>query len=199
MDVKKVVCGLAGAAMVAVLLGSCVSYTGVQRIESNRNIDLSGRWNDTDSRDVAAAMIDQILDGRWLTVFRRSNRDTPSVVVGTVLNRTHEHIATNTFVTDVERALINSGDVRVLQGGEFREQLRAERADQQEFASPATAARLGVEIGADFILQGTISSIVDSSGRQQLIFYQVDLELTSVETAEKVWIGSHQIRKLVTR
>jgi penicillin-binding protein activator len=199
MDVRKVVCGFAEVALVAVLLGSCVSYTGVQRIESNRDIDLSGRWNDTDSRDVAAAMIDQILEGRWLTVFRRGNRDTPSVVVGTVLNRTHEHIATNTFVTDVERALINSGDVRVLQGGEFREQLRAERADQQEFASPATAARLGVEIGADFILQGTISSIVDSSGRQQLIFYQVDLELTSVETAEKVWIGSHQIRKLVTR
>jgi len=199
MDVKKVVCGCAGVAVVAMLLGSCVSYSGVQRIESNRNIDLSGRWNDTDSRDVAAAMIDQILGGRWLTAFRRGNRDTPSVVVGTVLNRTHEHIATNTFVTDVERALINSGDVRVLQGGEFREQLRAERADQQEFASAATAARLGVEIGADFILQGTISSIVDSSGRQQLIFYQVDLELTSVETAEKVWIGSHQIRKLVTR
>lgn len=199
MDVKKIVRGCAGVVVVAMLLGSCVSYSGVQRIESNRNIDLSGRWNDTDSRDVAAAMIDQILEGRWLTAFRRGNRDTPSVVVGTVLNRTHEHIATNTFVTDVERALINSGDVRVLQGGEFREQLRAERADQQEFASAATAARLGVEIGADFILQGTISSIVDSSGRQQLIFYQVDLELTSVETAEKVWIGSHQIRKLVTR
>ena len=177
-------------------LVSCV--TGVQRLDTDRAIDLSGRWNDTDSRVVAEAMIEQILDGRWIDDYRREHSDRPGIVVGIVLNRTHEHIATNTFITEIERSLLNTGSARVLQGGEFREQLRDERADQQEVASPATASRVGREIGADYILQGTISSIVDSSGWQDLIFYQVDLQLTSVETTEKVWIGSHRIRKLVT-
>ena len=189
---------LAGVVVLLATLSACTTGS-VQRIQSDRPIDLSGRWNDTDSRAVADAMIDQILDGRWLNGYRRGSRDNPSIVVGMILNRTHEHIATNTFITDIERALIDSGEVRVLQGGDFRDQLRLEREDQQSVASPATAARMGQEIGADYILQGTITSIVDSSGWQDLIFYQVDLELTSVETAEKVWIGSHQIRKLVSR
>jgi penicillin-binding protein activator len=189
-----------GIALVSFLILSLVSCaTGVQRVSPDRQIDLSGAWNDSDSRAVAAAMSDDFLAGRWMGNFAAENSGRPAIVVGSVLNRTHEHIATNTFVTDIERTLINAGTVRVLQGGDFREQLRAERTDQQQLASPESAARLGREIGANFVLQGSISSIVDSSGRQQLVFYQVDLQLTSVETAEKVWIGTHQIKKLVSR
>ena len=184
-------CGL------VILLASCA--TGVQRVAADRQIDLSGAWNDSDSRAVATAMSEDILSARWLSDFGGSNSGRPAVVVGAIQNRTHEHIATNTFVTDIERSLINSGSVRVLQGGDFRDQLRAERAGQQELASPETAARMGREIGANFVLQGSLSSIVDSSGRQRLVFYQVDLQLTSVETTEKVWIGTHQIKKLVAR
>ncbi|TFH04873.1 MAG: penicillin-binding protein activator LpoB [Spirochaetales bacterium] len=179
------------------LMGSCV--TGVRRVDADQQIDLSGSWNDTDSRLVATTMSDSILKGRWISDFQARNDRRPAVVVGNILNRTHDHIAVNTFTTEIERTLVNSGDVRVLQGGEFREQLRIERVDQQEMASPETAARLGREIGADYVLQGVISSIVDSSSYQRLVYYQVDLHLTSVETAEKVWIESEQIKKIVAR
>lgn len=192
-------------ATIGITLASCIILsfascaTGVQRVSPDQQIDLSGAWNDSDSRAVAATMSDEILTGRWVANFTAENSGKPAVVVGSILNRTHEHIATNTFVTDIERTLINSGSVRVIQGGEFREQLRAERAGQQQLASVESAARLGREIGANFVLQGSISSIVDSSGRQRLVYYQADLQLTSVETAEKVWIGTHQIKKLVSK
>jgi PBP1b-binding outer membrane lipoprotein LpoB len=51
--------------------------------------------------------------------------------------------------------------------------------------------------GADYILQGSINSIVDAHKRKKEVFYQVNLELTNIETNEVVWIGDKKIAKLV--
>ncbi|MFT4741095.1 MAG: PBP1b-binding outer membrane lipoprotein LpoB, partial [Marivirga sp.] len=108
-----------------------------------------------------------------------------------------EHISTETFINDIEREFINSSKVRMVQGGEAREELRTERADQQDFASLNTAKKWGLEKGADFILQGTINSITDSNSKEKIMYYQVDLTLTSLESNEKVWIGSKKIKKVI--
>ncbi|MFW5754698.1 MAG: penicillin-binding protein activator LpoB, partial [Marinilabiliaceae bacterium] len=144
----------------AFILNSCGTRK-VERIDTEEVIDLSGRWNDSDSRMVAEAMVEQILEGQWLNNFRESHDgDRPVVIVGLVYNKSHEHIEAGTFIKDVERSFINSGKVRLVQAGDKREELRAERAAQQEFASPETQKKWGQELGADFILNGDINSIV---------------------------------------
>ncbi len=182
--------------ILVVLAGSCQRRT-VTRVEPDRAIDLSGRWNDTDSRLVAEEMISDVLSRPWLSRFEDRNERSPVVIVGEVRNRSHEHIDAETFVRNMEREFINSGMVRVVQGAEFRELMREERADQQEFASPETMARWRREIGADYMLTGTMNSIVDQHGRDRVIYYQVNLELSDMETNEKVWIGEKQIKKTV--
>ena len=179
------------------LIAGCSSTKTVTRVDSDTQIDLSGRWNDTDSRLVAEEMVKDGLSRVWVQDFVSENGKKPTVIVGLIRNKTSEHISTETFTNDIEREFINSGKVRVVQGGEEREELRKERADQQEFASTATTKRWGMERGADFIMQGTISSITDSDGKQSLVFYQTDLELTHLETNEKVWIGSKKIKKVI--
>ena len=62
-----------------------------------------------------------------------------------------------------------------------------------------TAKRLAVESGADFMLQGGIKSNTDASGGKAVKFYQIDLELINVESNEKVWIGSKEIKKYVKK
>ncbi|QSE96586.1 penicillin-binding protein activator LpoB [Fulvivirga lutea] len=181
----------------AAIFTGCSSSKTVTRVDSDSQIDLSGRWNDTDSRLVAEEMVRDGLSRVWVTDFVEENGKKPTVIVGIIRNKTSEHISTETFTNDIEREFINSGKVRVVQGGEEREELRKERADQQEFASAATTKRWGMERGADFILQGTVSSVTDSNGKQSLLFYQTDLELTHLETNEKVWIGSKKIKKVI--
>ena len=61
-----------------------------------------------------------------------------------------------------------------------------------------TAKKWGLELGADFMLQGTINSIVDSYKKEQVVYYQVDLELTNLETNEVVWMGDKKIKKQVS-
>ncbi len=171
----------------------------VTRIDPGEQIDLSGRWNNTDSRLTAEKMIDDILKDKWVGDYQEGhNGQKPVVIVGFVTNKSTEHIDAETFVKDVEQSFIKSGRVRLVQGGKKREELRAEKADQQTNASTSSMKKFGLEQGADFILQGSINSIVDSQKRKKVVYYQINLELTNIQTNEVVWIGDHKISKYVT-
>lgn len=169
----------------------------VTRVNTDEDIDLSGRWNDGDSRRVAEALTQSALEGRWLEDFQRKNNRQPVMIVGMIQNKSHEHIAAETFIKDMEKEFVRTGLVRVVQNSVFREKLREERADQQEFASPDTQKRWGAELGADYMMFGTINSIVDQEGRRQVTFYQVDLELANLETNELAWIDGKKIKKYI--
>ena len=75
--------------------------------------------------------------------------------------------------------------------------MRAEKGDQQSNASISTMKKFGLENGADFILQGSINSIVDAYKRKKTVTYQINLELTNIETNDVVWIGDKKISKFV--
>ncbi len=117
--------------------------------------------------------------------------------MGLVSNKTHEHIDAETFVKDVEQSFIKTEKVRLVQGGKKREELRGEKADQQANATVSSMKKFGLEHGADYILQGSINSIVDAHKRKKEVYYQVNLELTNIETNEVVWIGDKKIAKFV--
>lgn len=171
----------------------------VTRIDPGQQVDLSGRWNNTDSRLVAEEMIQTILNDKWLYNHQEThNGQRPVVIVGFVTNKSHEHIDAETFVKDVEQSFIKTGRVRLVQGGKKREELRAERADQQNNASVSSMKKFGLEQGADYMLQGSINSIVDSQKRKKVVYYQINLELTNLQSNEVVWIGDKKIAKYVT-
>lgn len=192
-----------GAVIVAVAavatLAACGS-TRVARIDPNSVTDLSGRWNDADSRLVANALIEQSLGATWAEQFRAANAGrTPTVIVGPFTNRTLEHIPVRTFTRDLERAYVTSGAVRVVAAVDERESVRAERADQQVNAVAESRARLAMEQGAQFMLQGDVQAIEDAQGRERVVTYQVDATLVDLTSNAKVWVGQHKIKKYVDR
>ena len=178
------------------ILSACAKRT-VTRVSPDQQIDLSGRWNDTDSKMVAEEMINDVLSRPWHQDFVRGNNRKPVTIVGMIQNKTAEHIESETFIKDIEREFINSGMVRVVQNSVFREKLREERAEQGEFASPETQAKWGRELGADFMMFGVITAITDSYNKEKVINYKVNLELANIETNEKVWIGDKEIKKYI--
>lgn len=195
---KKTFIAIVMCALMAGFSTSCSHK--VERVDVDEQIDLSGRWNDTDSRLVAEAMVDQVLSGDWIANHQRTHRgEKPVVIVGLVYNNTSEHIDANTFIKDVEKCFVQSGKVRLVQAGEKREALRKERAAQQDFASQETAKKWGRELGADFMLQGDISSITDQYKKEKVVYYQTSLELSDLESNEVVWIGDKKIKKYVVK
>lgn len=171
--------------------------TQVTRLEPDQTIDLSGSWNDTDSRLVAQEMIQDALSHPWIAQFESSQGQSPTVIVGTLQNVSHEHININTFVSDIERALINSGRVIFVASSQERSEIRKERVDQDLNATEKSRSAAGNEIGADFMLKGQINTIVDVASKDQVRYYQVDLTLISMKDNRKVWLGQKKIKKLV--
>jgi penicillin-binding protein activator len=187
-----------------VALGAAGCARQVTRMAPEQAIDLSGRWNDVDSRLVAEEMIRQSLDpsygANWAMRYSQQHGGRqPVVIVGTIRNRSMEHVPVGTFTRDLERAFVNSGLVQVVADRVERNEIRDEREDQQEFALAESRARFGRELGANFMLQGDVQSIEDREGGRSVVFYQVDMSLVDLESNARVWVGQHKIKKFIER
>ena len=182
-----------------IAVSGCSSSKQVTRVDADTTIDLSGRWNDTDSRMVADEMIDDCLNHPWINNHGMNTGGKPAVIVGGIRNKSMEHIPVATFITDIERAFISTGKVRPVSSSGERSEIREERADQGEFASLETMKKMGQELGADYMMTGEINTIEDRVEGKQVVFYQTDLTLTNIETNEKVWIGQKEIKKFIGR
>lgn len=185
--------------ILAAVVATAACTTRVERIGMDEERDLSGRWNDTDSRLVSEAMVKEMLTSSWLTSHERRHDEAPTVVVGPVRNMSHEHINVDTFIRDIEAEVIESGRVSFVAGGDVRQAIREERKEQEINASEATRKPMGQEIGADYMLTGTVNSIVDTEGDREVVYYQVNLALTHIATNRRVWVGQKEIRKFIQR
>ncbi len=185
---------------VAIILAACGGPAKtVERKSVDEAIDLSGRWNDTDLQLTAEQIVRDVLSRNWLPEFKTENDRKPVVIVGSVRNKTSEHLDTVPLVNHIESELINSGQVKFVANKQKREEIRDERMDQQTQSSEESSKRLAAETGADFMLQGEITSITDQEGGQKVVYYQVAMELINIETNEINWKGTKQIKKFVSQ
>ncbi len=191
--------GIVVLLIAAVLATGCSKRQEVVRRDVTDVIDLSGEWNDVDSQQTAAALVTKITASPWVEDFRAERGKKPYIIVGDIRNKTSEHIPVQTFLGDLEEYFINSGRVRVVASADEREQIRGERADQQEFSSQETMKQWGREKGADFMLLGEINSIFDTADGESVKYYQVDCYLIDLEDNVKVWMGGEKIKKTVSR
>ncbi|HEX5133048.1 MAG TPA: penicillin-binding protein activator LpoB [Candidatus Krumholzibacteria bacterium] len=191
---RKILC----VAVLAAAVMGCSGGKEVTRIDPGETVDLSGRWNDTDSRLVSEEMIADCMSRPWKGNHVQATGKRPIVIVGTVRNKSSEHIAVGTFIGDIERAFINSGEAEVVASAEEREQIRDERGDQQQYSSEETMKSWGREHGADYMLSGVINSIEDQEGGNMVVFYQIDLNLIDLEKNTKVWQGQKKIKKFIS-
>lgn len=179
--------------LLALTLSGC--STEVKRVGVEEVKDLSGNWNDTDSRLVSEEMIRDSLSAGWIDRHSSKNGKVPTVIIGSVRNLSHEHINTRTFIADLERAYVNSGRVDVVASKDERKDIRDERSDMDTHASEKTRKAAGNESGADFMLIGSINTIIDAEGREQIRFYQIDLTLVSTVDNRKMWTGQKKLKK----
>jgi uncharacterized protein (TIGR02722 family) len=185
--------------MTIVVLSSCSSGINVSRIDSSKKIDLSGNWNDTDIQIVTKALVDSSLKSNWIDQFRVRNGKNPTVVIGTIINRSSEHIDTAIIAKRFEMALINTNRVDMVADIDLREQVRQEREEQQYYASEESSVALGKELGANFLLQGAVRTVVDQVSGRSVRTYYVSAELIDIETSRKIWVGEESIRKMITQ
>ena len=182
-----------------ILLSSCTS-TKVNRVSAEKQIDLSGNWNDTDIRMVCESLIDECVDSRVIANYKKKHGKLPVVKLGEIMNLSDEHIDTTIIANKFRNAIINSGELKFVSSDSEIDMLRDERLHQEDFASSETAASLTNETGADFMLLGTLKTVVDSEDNVMVKTYYVNIELHDIETSEILWSAENtEIKKVITR
>jgi PBP1b-binding outer membrane lipoprotein LpoB len=189
-------------AAMATLTASLSTFVGcgksVTRTDQDEVIDLSGKWNDTDSRLVSEEMIADSLSFPWVDQYQKANGRNPTVRLSRVTVRADgEVINTDIFLNDLRRAFIKSGRVDVVSSTTEADITRETIADQQQHASAATQKAPRQETGADYMISGAINVQNDQEGRKAVRFYSVDLFLTDVQTRKQVWAGNKKLKKFV--
>jgi penicillin-binding protein activator len=169
----------------------------VSRVDPNTEVDLSGRWNDTDSRMVADQMILDLVQSDNYRNYSKTLGRKPVIIVGMIKNKTSEHIDAANYVKKFEVVIHNSGLAELVENDEFRDTLRRERADQQDFASAETMAKWGEETGADLILFGEMNSETDTANKKRVVNYITTMYLTDLETNKRIWYGQREIKKII--
>jgi uncharacterized protein (TIGR02722 family) len=179
----------------ALICSACARQ--VTRVNPEQSYDLSGRWNDTDSKAVADNMINDLLTNEKFKEEIKTKTRKPAIVVGLIANKTSEHIDAATYIKKFELAIFNSGIADVVESDQFRDKLRLERAQQQDFASASTMAKWGEETGADLMLFGEMTSETDVYNNKRVVNYITTLFLTDMETNKRVWYSQKEIKKYI--
>lgn len=182
-------------------VAGCGSSRHVQRVGADTQTDLSGDWNDTDARMTSEALIKQCFEAAWLGNFVNESGRQPNVGVARIVNKSDEHIDAGVFVKNIERAMVNSGKVSVVaaEGHEMEAVQGAVQEGASGMVSEDSAPSVGQWAGKDFVMVGRVTSIVDQVQGQRTKFYKITFELINTTTRKKVWIGDHEIKKVVTQ
>lgn len=171
----------------------------VVRTDASEQLDLSGNWNDTDSHLVAEHVIAQLIEDPWHRTFTYRHERKPIVQLGKFRNLTMEHIDVESFVNDIEAALVNSDTLSVVASGKARSEVREERKDYEKNQEHPAGTRILPEKQPDFILRGVIHSQIDEVKDTTLVFYQVDVEMIGFTNNQKIWKTQKKIKKIVKK
>ena len=184
-------------AVLIIAVSACSSSPKVTRVQAGGSgSDLSGNWSAADVKIVCDSLIADALSSsridEYIRDFSAKNRGAhPAVIVGRFSNNSSEHIDTAIISGQMRTAIINSGKLDFVEGGKKRDDIRAERTDQQGNSSEETASALANETGADFMLSGDVRSIVDRAGNKTVRTYYVRASMTDIETNRIIWEGEN--------
>ncbi len=185
------VLSLAALAM-ALLLTGCASKVDYGDAQARETVTTD--FGSTDLQMIAAKMVDDMMVFPPIVDMTRERR--PVLFVDRVKNKTSEHIDTESITDTIQTKLINSGKFRFVDMSvvnRVREQL--EYQQDSGMVDQATAAQMGRQIGAEFMLYGNLSSIVKRDDSTKDVYYKFTLKLLNIQSGIIEWSGEKEIRK----
>lgn len=190
---------LFAAVFTGLIMVSCGS-TKVSRVDSDEVIDLDGYWNESDVRIVCDSLIEECISSPRIAKFEGQQGRAPVVIIDSIRNQSSEHIDTSIVEKKFQTAIINSGVMEFVSSSTERQALREEKADQADHSTYDTAKEMDQEAGADFMLKGSVKTIVQSAGDKTVRTYYVYAELHDIKTNKIVWMAENDsIKKVIKR
>ncbi len=186
---------LAVIALLSVGIMGCAATT--RNIDPESEIHYDANYDFSDKKEI----VDKLVGSLLTTTQINTSVEKPILIAYGIANETSEHINTGGISDDIRLKLIQANKYRFL-NREQRVNVNAETEYQQAgYVAVADQIKTGRQLGADYILAGTLRSIEKAQPRQwrlnkkKLVFYSMNLELTNLETGEISWADSVEIAR----
>ncbi|HOV31916.1 MAG TPA: penicillin-binding protein activator LpoB [Candidatus Hydrogenedens sp.] len=165
-----------------------VSYGDPTAVETT-TID----FGSSDLQQIAQSMVDSMLT--FPPIVQATTDRRPVICVGYIKNKTREHIDTESITDTISTKLLQSGKFRFVDRSRANELLDELKYQESGLVDDSTAAKIGHQIGAEYMLYGNFSSIEKTAGREKDLYYKFTLKLMNVETGIIEWQDEKEIRK----
>ena len=184
-------------AVIAICLGltGCAMFrVSIKDKEAGETGPLSAKYDQQDLLSWTDEMVQLILNNQ----FPPPSEGKPILADMGIQNRTKTHLDTQALSDTITAKLLDSGKIR-LANTRRRNDLLAEQGYQLQNATPETRAQIGKQLGAQYMLTGSLVEIERKSGRQvrmsrkEDVYYQLTVEITDLQT------GLIVLRKQVER
>jgi len=170
----------------------------------NPSIDEPAMSTGLDRADIDY-LVDQNLDAMVRSAFWRrdieGSPERPLVAIWPIMNATTHHLGdqTQTILSSIETALVNSGEVRVV-ARERQEELAREIGIQQgAIFDPASAQRLGRQLGAEYFMTGKITAVDERLQKTRRVQYSLFMQVLRIETGEVMFQNESTRTKALKR
>lgn len=180
---------LAPIALISAGCANKVSYEGAGDVET-----ITTEFGSTDLQQTSIKMVDSLLT--FPPVVEILTKKRPVIFIDTLKNKTSEHIDTESLTDTISTKLITSGKFRFIDmtkvnsvKKQFNHQMNSGLVNQN------TGAKIGRQIGAEYMLYGNISSIIKRSSKTKDAYYKITLKLLDIESGLIEWQEEKEIRK----
>lgn len=169
-----------------------VKYGDAKAVETVTN-----EFGSTDLQTIAESMARSLLQSRPVV----QSRKPPLVTINEVRNKTSEYIDTRSITDSIRAQLLKSGAVRFAVDTVAMQNQTDEliRQNQTGLYKKSSAKKIGQMEGADFRVEGNITSIVKRTSDIKDVYYKFSLMLVNVESGVIEWADEKEIRKTSTR
>jgi penicillin-binding protein activator len=152
---------------------------------------LSDHFNENDLQLIAKKMVESLQTSPQFGKIQGQ----PVIVIGRMRNSTSEHIDMKSLSDKMLVQLQKTGRFGFTDKG-TREEI-AEEYEYQEsgYVDPNSARARGQQVGADYMMTGEISSIVQEVGDDKLVYYKMTTKLHNLRSGLIEWTDEKEIRK----
>lgn len=189
---------LKSALFMVMISASCITVgcTATTRtVSPDEELHYDETYDFSDKKKIVNTLVEPLLATSPLA----GATDKPVIVIYGVANRTDEHIDTSGITDDIREALLKAGKFRFVSETQ-RENIERELSYQQGGpVSPATRVQMARQVGAQYILGGTLRSITKEEPKQVRLkkkeykYYKLNLELTDIKSGLIEWGDSVEI------
>jgi uncharacterized protein (TIGR02722 family) len=156
---------------------------------------LTNQFGSTDLQLIAESMTRSMLQAPVIV-----SGNLPIVTVQEVKNKTSEYIDTRAITDTIRAELQKGGKVRfAVDAAAMNQQVEELKRQQSEYYAKDEAAQIGRMVGAQYRMEGNITSIVKQVKDTKDVYYKFNLQLWNIRNGLLEWSDEKEIRKTTTK